>query len=358
MSAPGPPSPYDVGMRELWASLFRLDPLTAPAWPRAIRAAVALGLPVAIAALLGVPHLGYTAAVGSFAALYSGTLPARERAKAVPFIAVGLVIAAALGVAVGWSRPLTVLVLALVAIVAAVLVYGFSVGPPGVMFFVLVYGMFAHVRALSSEQAAIQSLLALVLGTLLTYVIAIAPLFEKRPDAPTRPLREILPRSRWDDAARLLLERTIIVALVGSVAGLFIDPVRAYWIVAAGVTVVGISVARTATVGRGVHRMVGTVVGAGVYLVLVLFPWEPLGIAVLLAVLQFGIELVIARNYALALILITPLVLVLTGAAAGQFGSVEIAGERIVDTIVGSVLAVAVTFVPLPALRGRRGARG
>ena len=78
-------------MRELWSSLFRLDPLTAPAWPRAVRAAIALGLPVAIAALLGVPHLGYTAAVGSFAALYGGTLPARERAKAVPFVAAGLI---------------------------------------------------------------------------------------------------------------------------------------------------------------------------------------------------------------------------------------------------------------------------
>ena len=48
---------------------------------------------------------------------------------------------------------------------------------------------------------------------------------------------------------------------------------------------------------------------------------------------KFGIELVVARNYALALVLITPLVLVLTGAAAGEFGSVAIAGERVVDTL-------------------------
>ena len=54
---------------------------------------------------------------------------------------------------------------------------------------------------------------------------------------------------------------------------------------------------------------------------------------------KFGIELVVARNYALALVLITPLVLVLTGAAAGEFGSVAIAGERVVD------------FVPLRAYR-------
>ncbi len=343
-------------MREVWSSLFRLGPAPASVWPRAVRAAIALGLPVAIGAVLGVPHLGYNAAIGSFAALYGGALPARERAKAVPFIAGGLIVAAALGVAVGDSRPLTLIGLAFVAIVAAVLVYGFSVGPPGVMFFVLVYGMFAHVRAVTSQSDALQGLAALVAGTVLTYVIAIVPLFEKRPEDPTRPLRQILPRSAWDDTARLLLERTIIVALLGAAAGVLVDPVRAYWIVAAGVTVVGISVARSATLSRGIHRMIGTVVGAGVYVALVAIPWTPLWIAVLLAALQLGIELVITRNYALALVMITPLVLVLTGAASGEFGSVAIAGERVVDTVVGSLLALAVTAVPLPRIsRAPRG---
>lgn len=338
-------------MREVWSSLFRLGPAPASVWPRAVRAAIALGLPVALGAVLGVPHLGYNAAVGSFAALYGGALPARERAKAVPFVAVGLVAAGALGVAVGGSRPLTLIGLAFVAIVTAVLVYGFSVGPPGVMFFVLVYGMFAHVRSVTSEADAVQGLLALLVGTVLTYVIAIVPLFEKRPAVPTRPLRQILPRSQWDDTARVLLARTVIVTLLGAAAGVFVDPVRAYWIVAAGVTVVGISVARSATLSRGIHRMIGTVIGAGVYVALMTISWTPIWIALLLAALQLGIELVITRNYALALVMITPLVLVLTGAASGELGSVAIAGERVVDTIVGSVLALLVTVLPLPGVR-------
>lgn len=338
-------------MREVWASLFRLNPVAAPTWPRAARAAIALGLPIAIAALLGVSHLGYNAAVGAFAVLYGGALPARERAKVMPFIASGLLCAAALGVLLGGSRPLTLLGLAAVAIVAAALVYGFSVGPPGVMFFVLVYGMFAHARAATSAADAAQGLLALVVGSLLAYVIAIVPLFEEPSGVKARPLRELLPRSRWDPTATLLLERTIVVSILGAAAGLLVDPVRAYWVVAAAVTVVGVSAASTATFGRGIHRMIGTVVGAGVYVLLVLIPWSPLWIAVLLAALQFLVELVISRNYALALVFITPLVLVLTGAASGDFGSLAIAGERVIDTIVGSVLALAVTVLPLPRLR-------
>lgn len=44
------------------------------------------------------------------------------------------------------------------------------------------------------------------------------------------------------------------------------------------------------------------------------------------------------RHYALALVFITPLVLLLTGAATGEIGSMDVAWERIVDTLVGAAL--------------------
>jgi uncharacterized membrane protein YccC len=62
---------------------------------------------------------------------------------------------------------------------------------------------------------------------------------------------------------------------------------------------------------------------------------------VLLGALQFTIELVVVRHYALALVFITPLVLLLTGAATGSIGSVDVALERIIDTIVGAALGAA-----------------
>ena len=96
--------------------------------------------------------------------------------------------------------------------------------------------------------------------------------------------------------------------------------------------------ARRAAVQRGLHRMLGTVVGAGVYALLALLHPSGLWLALLLGALQFTIELVVVRHYALALVFITPLVLLLTGAATGEIGSMDVAWERIVDTLVGAAL--------------------
>ena len=64
-------------------------------------------------------------------------------------------------------------------------------------------------------------------------------------------------------------------------------------------------------------------------------------LAVLLGVMQFTIEIVVVRNYALALLVITPLVLLLTGAATGSIGELDVALERVVDTLAGAALGAA-----------------
>ena len=145
----------------------------------------------------------------------------------------------------------------------------------------------------------------------------------------------------FDDASRLLLLRVVIVAVLGVLIGLFVDPARSYWIVGAAIAVIGIAADRRAAFQRGLHRMLGTVLGVGVYALLALLHPSGLWIALLLGIMQFSVELVVVRHYALALMIITPLVLLLTGAATGQVGSMEVAIERVIDTIVGAVLGAA-----------------
>lgn len=140
---------------------------------------------------------------------------------------------------------------------------------------------------------------------------------------------------------RLLLLRVVIVAVIGVLLGLIVDPGRTYWIVGAAIAVVGTTAARRAAFQRGLHRMLGTVVGVGMYALLAMLhpsgPW----LALLLGILQFTVELVVVRNYALALVFITPLVLLLTGAVTGQIGSMDVALERVIDTLVGAALGAA-----------------
>ena len=59
---------------------------------------------------------------------------------------------------------------------------------------------------------------------------------------------------------------------------------------------------------------------------------------------QVIIELTVVRHYALALVFITPLVLLIIGAATGEGANVPLALERVVDTLVGAAVG---TFAAL-----------
>lgn len=322
-------------------SLFALAPKRGPRWHLATQAALGIAVPIAVMTLLGEPSLGYIAASGAFTVLFAGTAPVIDRARILPFVAAGLIVSAALGVAASANAWFVSIGVVVVAIASAALAFGFRLGPPGPLFFVLVFGLSAHVIA-SSPIAPLVYIAALAAGCLFSYLVAMAPLLRPRTRAiRARPLRELLPGPAFTADSRMLLLRVAIVAVIGVLLGLVIDPTRTYWIVGSAVAVIGVAAARRAAVQRGLHRMLGTVVGAGVYALLALLHPSGLWLALLLGALQFTIELVVVRHYALALVFITPLVLLLTGAATGDIGSMDVAVERIVDTVVGAALGAA-----------------
>ncbi|MBW9095555.1 FUSC family protein [Microbacterium jejuense] len=327
-------------MQHALASLFRLAPAPAPRWPIGLRAAIAMAVPIAVMAMLGRPDLGFQAATGAFVALYATQLPVIERLRVVPFIAGALTVAALLGALAGPSQVATLVGLAAVSIAAAAAMFGFRIGPPGPLFVVLVYGLSSHIVASGADAGVYVATVAC--GILFASLVSLAPLaLPSRRRVAARPLHQILPGPSWPPGERLLLARVAIVTVVGIALGLVLDPDRAYWIVGAAVAVIGVAADRRAAFARGLHRMIGTVVGAGVYLLLAPLPIPALWLALTLGVLQFTIELVVVRNYALALVFITPLVLLLTGAATGAVDTVAVATERVVDTLVGAALGAA-----------------
>jgi hypothetical protein len=322
-------------------SLFAFAPSRGPRWPLALQAAIGIAAPIAVSTVLGQAPLGYIAASGAFTVLYAGSAPVVDRARVLPIIAVSLLLSAALGILVAGNTLVVSIGVVVVATVSAALAFGFRLGPPGPLFFVLVYGLSAHVVASGTIDPFVY-LAALTGGCLFSYLVALAPLALPRiRRIRARPMRELLPGPAWNADSRMLLLRVVIVAIVGVLLGLVIDPDRTYWIVGSAVAVIGVAAARRAAFQRGLHRMLGTVVGAGLYILLALLHPAGIWLALLLGLLQFSIELVVVRHYALALVFITPLVLLLTGAATGSIGSLDVAGERIVDTIVGAVLGAA-----------------
>lgn len=322
-------------------SLFAFAPSRGPRWPLAMQAASGIGVPIAVMTLLGQPALGYVAASGAFTVLFVGGAAVVDRARVLPLVAGGLVLCAALGVLVGDNAWLVSAGVVVVAVVSAAFAFGFRLGPPGPLFFVLVFGLSAHVVAVS-PMSPIVYISTLAAGCVFSYLVAMTPLLVPGVRATrAHELRELLPGPSLDRDSRVLLLRVAIVAVLGVLLGLVIDPARTYWIVGSAVAVIGVAAARRAAFERGLHRMLGTVVGAGVYALLALLHPSGLWLALLLAGLQFAIELVVVRHYALALAFITPLVLLLTGAATGEIGAMDVAWERIVDTIVGAALGAA-----------------
>lgn len=306
-----------------------------------MQAAIGMTVPIAVMTLLGFPILGYIAASGAFTVLFAGAAPVVERARVLPFVAAGLTVSATLGAFAGSNIWLVTIGIVFVALAVAALAFGFRLGPPGPLFFVLAFGLSAQVTA-HAEITALAYTAAMASGCLFSYLVALSPLLIPRVRShEPRPLRELLPGPALDAPSRMLLLRVAIVAVLGVVIGLFVDPDRSYWIVGAAIAVIGVAADRRAAFERGLHRMLGTVLGVGVYALLALLHPSGLWIALILGILQFSVELVVVRHYALALMIITPLVLLLTGAATGQIGSMDVALERVIDTVVGALLGAA-----------------
>src|SRR5690606_382621 len=89
---------------------------------------------------------------------------------------------------------------------------------------------------------------------------------------------------------------------------------------------------------RNVHRIAGTAIGMllawGIFS---LSPniWE---LAILITVLSFVIELLIVRNYGLAVIFITPLTLIYADAATETDNTAQLMMTRLFDIILGSTI--------------------
>lgn len=312
----------------------------------ALRASLSIAVPLGALTLLGFEGIGLQTAAGAFTALFFAAANARERAKVLPVVAVALLLSAAAGAALSpWPAAFGIGLVA-IAVLASALAFAFRVGPPGPVFFVLAYGLAGNITAVV-DGARLGSpavlLTAMAGGALFSYLLALAPLLRRRArEMKARSFCELLPGPWLGRGERELILRIAVVAAVGTLLStLLLEPHRAYWTVSAGVAVVGLSASRSYSLGRGLHRSVGTLLGAALALVITPLGADPLLLVLLLAALQFIIELVVVRNYALALVFITPLVLLITGAAAGGAAISATVGERVLDTVIGSAIAMA-----------------
>jgi len=314
-----------------------------------------MGVPLLLLWSLDRLDLALPATFGAFTALYGRAQAHRSRALMQLSAAAVLVGAVAAGTALGahGAGPwLVVLGMAMTAAVSVLVSIAWAWHPPGALFPVFALGATASAGSddvlLDVAVAVAAALFSLVVGALGRLTRA-----RHRPRQPwDAPLHAALRSSRTlEEVVRV----SVAVALAGAIAtGAGLG--HAYWAsVGAAAATSGASTQHRMI--RGLHRAVGTMAGVLVAGVLLSLGMSPLATILVVIALQVGAELLIARNYAIALVTITPMALLMVH--LGSTASVrDLLVDRVVDTLLGVVVGLATVLAADRWLtRARRGSR-
>jgi uncharacterized membrane protein YccC len=98
------------------------------------------------------------------------------------------------------------------------------------------------------------------------------------------------------------------------------------------------------TTSRAWHRIIGTLLGV-IVTGLILLPGPPLAVLVLvIAIGQFGAEILVGRHYGAALLFITPLALTVSR-LAGPVPVSTLLFDRAVETALGGAVAIVIVLI-------------
>jgi uncharacterized membrane protein YccC len=115
---------------------------------------------------------------------------------------------------------------------------------------------------------------------------------------------------------------------------------HAYWAMVAAVAPLTARGFRHQLLRAG-HRIVGTLLGLVLSAGLLARPLGPVATVLLVGVLQIVTELLVGRNYGVALLFITPMAL-LMGQVAARHPTYDLVSDRGLETVIGAGVAIAV----------------
>ncbi|MEV0807320.1 FUSC family protein [Micromonospora sp. NPDC050200] len=313
----------------------------------ALRAGVSVLVPLLASLAVHRPDWSVYAAFGAFTSLYGRNHVHLSRAVMQASAGVALTLSVILGVLVGCleSRAwVAVPVAAVVAALGAVLGAAQDWHPPGPLFLIFGFGAVAsapHVLSdvpVAAAVAGLSSLFALAVGN-------VGSFFLRRQKSKPARLRHV-----WSgEPARYALA---VVLAGGTATAVGIG--HPYWAMVAAVAPLSAQ-GVTAQLVRAGHRIIGTLLGLLTSAALLAPKLSPVAVVLVVAALQIVTELLVGRNYGLALLFITPMALLI-----GQLAVTRPAGallfDRGVETVIGAGIGGAIVMCQ-PWLRRRRADR-
>ncbi len=312
----------------------------------ALRVMLSTVAPLLVLLAIGRIELAAFAAFGSFAALYGRNRVHLPRLVMQLTAAAVMVAAVALGALVATlPEPAWAMVLGGAAFAGLVSVISDAEDwhPPGVLFALFAFSGSASIPSVGLSDVGIA---ALVAACAAAFAVLVGTAGTALRVARGLPQAEALPVDRdyrLRDRHRVQLRRVgryaASVVLAGGLA-IVLGIGHPYWAMVSAV-VPHAAGAVTAGIARGIHRILGTAVGvllaAGV---LALDPGDLLIVA-LMGAAVFGAELLIGRNYGIAMVFVTPLALLAVHLASPTPVEVLLV-DRLLESIIGALVGIAV----------------
>jgi len=329
-----------------------------------VAARVAVSVLVPLLALWSAGHLELSiyATFGAFTSLYGRNHAGLSRAQMQTVLAVALTVSVVLGVTVGLSAQRSWWAIPVAAVVAAggsLLSDAQDWHPPGPLFLVFAFAACASVPSRPSDVgwsalvAGTSALFSLVVGSAGSAVRHLGSRHPASRSATPRRSRATVARGHaaqrsvaqrsvpqssvaQRSVARRHLARNAGSVLVSGGLATAVGIGHPYWAMVSAVVPLAARDVRSQVV-RGVHRVAGTLLGLGLAALLLAVDLADLVLILVITTLQAAAELLVGRNYALALVAITPLALLMV-----HLVSAVPAGALLLDRGVETVIGVAV----------------
>ncbi|MGC5627748.1 FUSC family protein [Georgenia sp. Z1344] len=161
----------------------------------------------------------------------------------------------------------------------------------------------------------------------------------------------LLRQAAWWPSESMLVALRVLVAtaVAGSIATL-IGNEHVYWAVVFAALIVQTGGTRYAQATKALQRVLGTVLGLGVFAVVLAVDPQAWWLVATIIVMQGSVELLVTRNYLLAVTLITPLAMTISVAVTGM-STETVVGDRLIDTAIG--VGTAIVVLVLSGLGGK-----
>jgi len=307
-------------------------------WDMAALASLCIGIPLFIGLYLDNMSYGLTASMSGLVILYlprEGALT--NRIVTLLICSFGFMVAFTLGLALSFNLILATITFGLFSMVVHWITLFYKASPPRSFFFIMVASL-----AFSQpfDLASLPTKVGLIgLGTMLSCGLGlIYMLIQYIKDVNMRsiPVVPVLTKNSQSDFLEAIIMGTFMA--IAFILGHLLEFRNPYWITISTAAVMQ-GASQYHIWQRSFHRISGTLVGMGLSWLILNYLKQPLSLCISIMVLQFIIESLVVKQYALAVIFITPLAILMAEVAHPSITvPTTLILTRLAETCIGSLL--------------------